>query len=89
MSDAEIIATLRNDIAIIENDIVECEKQRKAWVAATVIGGVGVVGTGAVAIAQAGKLSDKKSEYDALRVQVNDAAQATTNAEHELQKLKQ
>lgn len=89
MSDAEIIATLRSDIATIDNDIVNCEKQRKAWIAATVVGGVGAIGTGAVAISQAGKLSDKKSEYDSLRSQVTDATNAATSAERELKQLKE
>ncbi len=89
MSDAEIIATLRSDIATIDNDIVNCEKQRKAWIAATVVGGVGIIGTGAVAISQADKLSDKKSEYDSLRSQVTDATNAATSAERELKQLKE
>ena len=61
MSNSEIIATLREDIATIDNDIALCEKQRKAWIAATIVGGIGIIGTGAVALKQADTLSGKKA----------------------------
>lgn len=73
MSPSEIIATLREDIATIDNDIALCEQQRKSWIAATVIGGIGIVGTGVAAIKQANTLSDKKAEFNELKTRVNTA----------------
>ena len=81
MSNVEIIETLRSDIATIDNDIVLCEKQRKAWIAATVIGGIRIVGTGVFAIKQANTLSDKKAEYNELKTQVNTATKAADSVE--------
>ena len=80
MSNSEIIATLRSDIATIDNDIALCEKQRKSWIAATVIGGIGIIGTGVAAIKQANTLSDKKAEYNELKTQVNAATKAADTA---------
>lgn len=82
MSNSEIIATLREDIATIDNDIVLCEQQRKSWIAATVIGGIGMVGTGIAAIKQANTLSDKKAEFNELKNQVNAATTAADMDEH-------
>lgn len=81
MSNNEIIATLREDIATIDNDIALCEQQRKSWIAATVIGGIGIVGTGVAAINQANTLSDKKTEFNELKNQVNAATTAADMAE--------
>jgi hypothetical protein len=87
MTNNEIIATLRDDIATIDNDIALCEKQRKAWIAATIVGGIGVIGTGVVAIKQANTLSDKKAEFNELKTQVNAATKAADDAERDLKDL--
>lgn len=84
MTNNEIIATLREDIATIDNDIALCEKQRKAWIAATIVGGVGIIGTGALALKQADTLSEKKAEFNELKNQVNVATKADDDAEREL-----
>ena len=81
VSNAEIIAPLRSDIATIDNDIALCEKQRKSWIATTVIGGIGIVGTGVAAIKQANTLSDKKAEYNELKTQVNAATRSADSDE--------
>lgn len=62
--EAADIATLENDIAILDAEIEKCKKQKKGWIAATVIGAAGVVATGTAAAVQGAKLSDKKSEYE-------------------------
>ena len=72
LSEMEIIETLQSDIQTLDDDIAKCEKQSKGWIAATVIGGVGIVGTGAAAIAQASKVSDKKSELSGLQQQAQE-----------------
>ena len=87
MSPSEIIATLREDIATIDNDIALCEQQRKSWIAATVIGGIGIVGTGVAAIKQANTLSDKKAEFNELKNQVNAATTATDDAERKANEI--
>ena len=71
MSEMDAIATLQNDIAKLDNDIKECEKKRKGWIAATVIGGAGVVGTGVAAIVQGKKVKESKNELGELNSQLN------------------
>ena len=62
MSEMEVIATLKNDIDLLDEELRQCERKRKGWVAATVVGGVGVVGTGIAALVQNKQIQDKKSE---------------------------
>ena len=71
--EAQMIATLENDIRILDNEIKKCEKSKKGWTAATVIGSVGVAATGVAAIAQGVKISetkDKKKEVIAEKTKV-------------------
>jgi negative regulator of sigma E activity len=56
----EVLQTLKNEIQQIDSEMARCEKAKKGWVAATVVGGVGVAATGAAAIAQGVKISQKK-----------------------------
>jgi negative regulator of sigma E activity len=56
----EVLQTLKNEIQQIDSEMLRCEKAKKGWVAATVIGGVGVAATGAAAIAQGVKISQNK-----------------------------
>lgn len=60
--EAQEIAILENDIRILDEEIAKCQKKKKGWTAATIVGGVGVVATGVGAIVQANKISDKKSD---------------------------
>lgn len=62
MSKDEIIATLKNDIKAIDEQMAQCKKQKKGWTAATVIGGIGIVGTGIGALVQNNQIQNKKSE---------------------------
>lgn len=52
---------LRNDIRILDEEINKCQKQKRAWTAATVVGSVGVVATGVSAGVQGAKLKEKKA----------------------------
>ena len=72
MDEREIIATLRHDIQLLDQEIAQCERKRKGWVAATVVGGIGVVSTGIAAIVQGSKLHDNKQELDQVKTQVAD-----------------
>ncbi len=60
--ETEDIATLEQDIRILDEEIAKCKKQKKGWVAATVVGGVGTVSTGIAAAVQGVKLKEKKDE---------------------------
>lgn len=79
MSEADAIATLENDIAILDEEIAKCEKQKKGWVAATVIGSAGVVSTGVAAGVQGvqikeqkDKISENKKTIKSLDKQIED-----------------
>jgi len=68
------INTLESDIAILDKEISDCQKSKKGWIAATVIGGAGIVATGTAAIVQGVKIKnakdtivDKQQERDAAK----------------------
>jgi len=61
--EAADIATLENDIRILDEEIAKCQKQKKGWVAATVIGAAGVVATGTAAAVQGVKIKEQKDIY--------------------------
>ena len=42
--------------------MIRCENTKKGWVAATVVGGVGVAATGTAAIVQGVKINQQKKE---------------------------
>ena len=56
----EIISQLKEEIAQIDSEMARCNKAKNGWVAATVIGGVGVAATGTAAIMQAVESNNKK-----------------------------
>ena len=62
MDKDQIIATLKNDIKAIDEQMAQCTKQKKGWTAASVIGGIGIVGTGIGALVQNNQIQNKKSE---------------------------
>jgi len=70
--EAQEIAILENDIRILDEEIAKCQKKKKAWTAATIVGGVGVVATGVGAIVQANKNSDKKAKLSDKEQQLKD-----------------
>jgi len=70
--EATDIATLENDIRILDAEIEKCQKQKKGWIAATVIGAAGVVATGTAAAVQGVKISEKKGEYETAKQNVKD-----------------
>lgn len=64
LDDPAVIATLENDIAILDEEIAKCQKQKKGWIAATVIGSAGVVATGVSAAVQGVQIKDKKDTLE-------------------------
>lgn len=68
--EAAAIATLQEDIRILDEEIAKCKKQKKGWIAATVIGAAGVVATGTAAAVQGVKIGDKKSELESKKLEL-------------------
>lgn len=68
--EAADIETLENDIRILDEEIAKCQKQKKGWIAATVIGAAGVVATGTAAAVQGVKIGDKKSELESKKLEL-------------------
>ena len=62
LEEQQIISTLENDNRILDAEIDRCERKKKGWTAATVIGGVGVVATGAAAVVQGQKIKQEKTK---------------------------
>ena len=58
----EVLKTLKEEIEQIDSEMARCEKAKKGWVAATVVGGVGVAATGTAAIVQAVKINQKNKQ---------------------------
>lgn len=72
MSEADAIATLENDIALLDEEIAKCENQKKGWIAATVIGSAGVVSTGIAAGVQGVKINEQKDEISSNKQQIKE-----------------
>ena len=88
MSEMEAISTLRAEIQSLDEQIAKCEKQRKGWVAATVVGGAGVLGTGIGAIVQGKQVGEKKAEKRALDSELDAAKKETKAAKSEYDEVK-
>ncbi|MBR6363709.1 MAG: hypothetical protein IKS08_01315, partial [Alphaproteobacteria bacterium] len=87
MSEMEVIATLKHDIDVLDEELRQCERTRKGWVAATVVGGVGVVGTGIAALVQNSKIQDKKAELKRVEGDVASAKEDVNRAQERLDKM--
>ena len=82
--EAEDIATLEQDIRILDEEIAKCKKQKKGWIAATVVGGVGTVSTGIAAAVQGVKLKEKKDEVAFKKGELKGIKDATKEIEEKL-----
>lgn len=87
MSEMEVIATLKHDIDVLDEELRQCERKRKGWVAATVVGGVGVVGTGIAAIVQNNKIQEKKAELKRVEGDVAAAKDDVAHAQKRLDEM--
>jgi hypothetical protein len=74
-----IVSTLEDDILIIDNEIAKCQKAKKGWIAATVVGGAGVVATGIAAAVQGAKIADKKKELEQHNADIKTKQEQLTN----------
>jgi len=59
VSKYQMVEELKKEIAQIDSESARCQKMKNGWIAATVVGGVGVVATGTAVIIQGSKLKDK------------------------------
>ncbi len=74
-NEAEEIAILQEDIRILDEELEKCKKKKKGWTAATIVGGVGVLGTGIAAIVQGNKIKDKKGDLSEMQKELKDKNQ--------------
>jgi len=88
MDEMSVVQTLRHDIQLLNEEIATCERKRKGWVAATVVGGVGVVGTGVAALVQNSKIQDKKSELKQVQSNVDSTKQDVKSAQSRLDNMR-
>ena len=86
MSEMEVISTLKKDIALLDEEISSCNRKRKGWVAATVAGGVGVVGTGIAALVQNKHRKDTKAEIEEVKGKIAGTEQEINSAKEQLTK---
>lgn len=55
----EVLNTLKDEIQQIDSEMLRCKRVKKGWVAATVVGGIGVAATGTAAIVQMVRMNEK------------------------------
>jgi len=87
MSEMEVVSTLRHDIQLLDEEIMKCDRKRKGWVAATVVGGVGVVGTGVAALVQHSNIQDKKTELGRVKGEVEGTKASIKDAQNRLKNM--
>lgn len=87
MTEMEVVSTLKHDIEMLDEELRTCERKRKGWVAATVVGGVGVVGTGVAAIVQGNKISEKKAEIKRIEGDISATEQDIKSANEKLEQM--
>ena len=87
LEDAEAIATLENDIRLLDEEIAKCKKQKKGWIAATVIGAAGVVATGTAAAVQGVKMGEKKDTLTSKEKELKSLKEEKKSVEGDLKKF--
>ena len=87
VEDANDIATLENDIRILDEEIAKCKKQKKGWIAATVVGAAGVVATGTAAAVQGVKIGEKKDTLSSKQKELKNLKDEKKNVEGERDKF--
>ena len=61
----ELVRELKDEIQQIDSEMARCQKAKKGWTGATVVGGVGVAATGGAAIAQVVKAKKDEKQKSA------------------------
>lgn len=69
------ISILQNDITILDSELRKCQKEKKGWIAATVIGSAGVVATGVAAGVQGAQIVKKKETLKTHNAEINQKQQ--------------
>ena len=87
MDEMQVVSTLRHDIQLLDEEIMKCDRKRKGWVAATVVGGVGVVGTGVAALVQHSNIQDKKTELGRVKGEVEGTKASIKDAQNRLNNM--
>lgn len=64
---------LKNQLSGLRSENTRCEKQKTGWTVATIVGGIGVVGTTAGAIYQGVDLRNKNNELAGVKKDVKAA----------------
>lgn len=75
MTEMQVISMLKKDIQTLDEELSQCNRKRKGWTAATVVGGVGVVGTGIAALVQNSNRKEKKAEIEKVSGQITQTDQ--------------
>ena len=75
MEKIQTISTLEKDIEILDAEIAKCNKQKKGWIAGTVIGSVGVAATAIAAGVQGAQINKKKNELMGHNADIEDRQQ--------------
>ena len=65
----QLVRELKEEIAQIDSEMIRCENAKRGWVAATVVGGVGVAATGTAAIVQGVKINQQKKEKSEIKTE--------------------
>ena len=80
----ETVATLEDDLMILDSEIAKCQKSKKGWIAATVVGSAGVVATGVAAGVQGAKISQYKKDIAAKDREIEDKGKKLKELEGKL-----
>ena len=72
---------------MLDEEIAKCKKQKKGWIAATVVGAAGVVATGTAAAIQGVKIGEKKDTYESKQKELKSLKEEKKSAEEDLKKF--
>ena len=89
MTEAEVVKILRDDITTLDAELEKCDRKRKGWVAATVVGGAGVLGTGIAALVQHNKIKEKKAEINTINNEIIDTNKEINRVQTSINNLNQ
>ena len=84
MEKIQTIATLEDDIITLKSELAQCQKSKKGWIAATVVGSAGVVATGVAAGVQGAKISQYKKDIAAKGTEIQNKTKTLNDLEAKL-----
>jgi hypothetical protein len=80
----ETVSILENDLMILDTEIAKCQKSKKGWIAATVVGSAGVVATGVAAGVQGAQISQNKKDIEKKNTEILDKTKTLNDLEAKL-----